>query len=151
LSVLGLNQGRLNPITFLGATQMSNLSDMKKPKVQVIELLNDKKAYIGSITLEVLCWVEDNYGDWEAFQENVLKKKKLHPLASFLFQMVQNKDDFKDEKEFFRCFAIENIKDIFNVVNKSVANGMIKVPDQSEQGTESGELEEKKPLIGANT
>jgi uncharacterized protein YjfI (DUF2170 family) len=124
---------------------MGNLSDMKQPEFNTINLLNGKKAVVGPITLEVLCWVEEKYGDWESFQENALRKKKLAPMASFIFQMLQNKSDFTDESEFFRSFSIQNINDIFEVLNKTVSTSMVKAEEVATTPVQNGDDTIKKP------
>jgi len=130
---------------------MGSLSDMKQPEFNTINLLNGKKAIVGPITLEVLCWVEEKYGDWESFQENALRKKKLAPMASFICQMLQNKSDFADEAEFFRSFAIQNINDIFEVLNKTVSTSMVKADEMPATAQQSGDDAVKKPSIGVST
>jgi uncharacterized protein YjfI (DUF2170 family) len=121
---------------------MGSLSEMKQPEFKAIDLLNGKKAIVGPITLEVLCWVEEKFGDWEAFQENALKKRKLAPIASFIFQMLQNKSDFTSETEFLTSFPLTRINDLFDVLNSAVSSSMIKVDTPAVQGEQP---EEKKP------
>lgn len=127
---------------------MSQLSKIKTPKTHEIELLNGKKAVVGAITLEVLCWIEEKYGSWEHFQKTVLEKKAIAPVASFVFQMLTNKSDFSDEREFFRNFPIDNINELFIALQGTISASMVE--GQEEDDGKKQEIQSQQST-GANT
>jgi hypothetical protein len=118
---------------------MEKISDIKAPENVTIELLAGKKAVVGPVTLDLICWVEDKYGDWQQFQDNVLKTgTKIRPLAEFLFRMLQNQTDFVDETDFLRTFPVEKINEIAGAITGQMMKSMPTANKNAVGGSEDG-------------
>jgi len=128
-----------------------NLKDLKKLEVTEIELKKGKKAIVGGLTFDVIIWVEEKYGDVDKFirifqgiQEN--KIPPIKDLIEILYQILENKDDFKDYRDFARYVDIRMGIDIFNLILESI-NHSIPTLGLS-NATNKGAIEEKKEQAG---
>lgn len=118
----------------------ARIKDMKPPEPVEVPLKNDKKAVIGEISLETLCWVEEKHGGWEEFTKKAFSEdgpENFVDITEFLFELVENKDEFNgDLKEFRKAVGVSSfnlLKDaMFAVMEGSMPEA------QSEGGDPQG-------------
>lgn len=97
---------------------MESLSNVTPPR-QKIEIAG-REIFLSSFTLETLCWVEENYGSFDKFQTEVLSKPEsnLTGIINFIYELVDNKDDFGDLRGFRRLIPVSEIWKFFDAVSK---------------------------------
>lgn len=125
---------------------MESLSDLKTPSPIEVPLLRGKKAVVGAFNMEVLCWVEEKYGSWEDFQAQHLgaKTSNMRAISEFLFQLLENQDDFADLTEFRRCFDLGAIGALLEAMNSQIHKAMVPVPKKGKGGADSEGAPSKK-------
>lgn len=108
-----------------------------------IEILGNKKAVFGEITLDVIAWIEDNHGDFENFQKTIIAGKKISGMIEFMYQILVNKEDFKDLKD-FRCnFPVSKIEELKAAMSEIMVNSFGKM-------NKKGDDSEEKKSVGQN-
>lgn len=110
------------------------------PRPVELPLLNDKVARIGPFTLTTMLWVEETYGDFEKFTEMVFNEglKSLKEKSEFLFELLLNKEDFKDVKDFRDHFPLANMFRLAEVITE-VMDANVPTVEASEDGAGEGE------------
>jgi len=120
-------------------SETEKLSDMF-PAVQEIPMLMGKKAVIGPFTLEHGVWAEETFGSLELFQVEMTKSTSIADKINLVFNMLLNKDDFKDVADFRRNFPITSMNLLIEAMGKAINTSM---PEPGEEKAEGEETEKK--------
>lgn len=118
---------------------VSKISDVKAPSTKMISLLNGKVARIGPITLDTMCWAEEKYGGWDKFTEEHLsgKSQSVIHLSEFMFELLENQDDFGDVRSFRKCFGTGSIAELTAVLTDQISASMPEPSKKPAKGTAS--------------
>lgn len=83
---------------------------------------NGKEAIVGSMDLEVLCWITEKYGTLEEFQQKftTLDFKNFPEISELLFQMLENQRDFEDIRDFRKNFPFASIGHLSEAIEKCI-------------------------------
>jgi hypothetical protein len=109
----------------------ASLKDIKRPAAKPIDLLRGRVAIVGPVTIETMCWAEEKFGSLDAV---LLKLKdpdggmKIGLLSEFIFNLIENRDDFKDLHDFRSCIPMESILEMMNVLTAQIDSSMVKIP-----------------------
>lgn len=118
-----------------------SLKDLMDQTVE-IPMKKGKKAVLGPMNLETLCWVTEKFESLEKFQSLFEDQneafKNLSSITEFVFQLLENQDDFKDVRDFRRNFSFHAIGDLTDAM-VSIINGSM--PDVSAESGAQGESE----------
>lgn len=118
-------------------TENTKISEIAKPEIEEIKLLNGKVARIGPLSLEILCWIEEKFGDWASFSEE-MKKGKITAISDFMFRLIENQNDFEDIKDFRRSFPVDKITKITEMIYK-LSGKSLPIPSEGDsEGTAEG-------------
>lgn len=87
--------------------QENKVSDLF-PKPITVQMLGDKKAIIPPITVETMCAIEEKYGDLQEVLVSCFRKplSNIGRISEIIFNMLENKDEFKDLRDFRQHFDI---------------------------------------------
>jgi|GEM_PF-5012483 len=112
--------------------QDKSLKDLMDQKVE-IPMKKGTKAVIGSMDLESLCWATEKFGSLEEFQnlfsDDKAAFKHLPAITEFVFQLLENQDDFDGVKDFRRHFPITAIEQLTGAIMSVISGSM---PDMSD-------------------
>lgn len=124
--------------------QGKSLRDLMDQKVE-IPMMNGKKAVIGSMNLEALCWAAEKFGSIEGFQSLFEDKEKafrqLPAITEFVFQILENQKDFEDVKDFRKNFSFHAIGSLAEAIGSIISGSM---PDVSGETQGEGQASEGK-------
>ena len=125
---------------------MSKLSDVKTPPVREFQLINGKTARLGTITLGVLVRVENEFGSFEAWQNNLSTSGggQVQAIASMIWLLCLNKDEVSNPKdseqtrmfELLDVFPMSNVGDLREFIDAVLAEAMPKI--QAQKGAAGG-------------
>lgn len=104
----------------------TKLADVLTPEPLEIPLLRGKTAKVGPLTLEVLCWIEENHGSFEEFQEKYLKvnKPNITAVTDLVYQLIENKDEIGTVKDFRALCPADSIALLGTAVGKALKASM---------------------------
>lgn len=117
------------------------VSDVMTPKGIVVELKGGKKAVLGPVTLHTMCWAEERYGSWEEFVGKVLSNpegQNIRGLSEFLYQLLENPEDFASLDGFRKAFAMDDLLNLVNAMNSQIAASMPKAGATKKKGGAAG-------------
>jgi hypothetical protein len=106
----------------------TNMNDVKAPETISIPLKGDRVARFGGITLNVMCWAEEKFGSWEAFAAEHLSGKATSVVvqSEFMFQMLENKSEFKDLDDFRNSFDLGSMNRLTTMMTTQTEKSMPK-------------------------
>jgi hypothetical protein len=103
---------------------MEKLADLHAPEFKEVSLLGGKRAVVGPFTFDVIYWIEEKYGDFATFQKTIAAKSladwKLTEIVELLYQMLHNRDDFKDARDFARHVPFSRIDQVITVLSEQM-------------------------------
>lgn len=105
---------------------VNTLNDLVLPESVEIPLLKNKVAVLGPLTFELVYFVEDKYGGFDKMQAMLGGggKPNIAEILDLFYQMVENKDEFEDAREFARHVPLSHLGPIIEHIVAMVGKSM---------------------------
>ncbi len=131
-----------------------NLSDMRTPSgIHTIDLMDERVAKIGPLSLGTVCDIEDKYGSFDAWQKKAMSLGaegggKIRDVVSMLWFLLINKKDFEDESDFLNAFPITSVDKLQGILGDVLAKSM---PEAAKDTGKKAKATRKTKSTGGNT
>ena len=115
----------------------NSLKDLLDQKIE-IPMKKGKKAIIGSMDLETMCWITEKYGSFEKFQERFssITMDDFPEVSELVFALLENQEDFTSLKDFRKNFSILAVDQLTTALETCLYGSL---PDIKESEGEAGE------------